>query len=64
MNKVDLMPEASETAPPAPGTPAPGTPATDTPAETTQNEALRFSAVATGQKFEVPVLALQNLNLF
>ena len=53
------MPEASETAPPAAGTPA-----ADTPAETTQNEALRFSAVATGQKFEVPVLALQNLNLF
>jgi len=29
-----------------------------------QNEGLRFSAVATGQKFEVPVLALQNLTVF
>ncbi len=29
-----------------------------------QTEGLRFSAVATGQKFEVPVLALQNLNVF
>ena len=29
-----------------------------------QGEALRFSAVATGQKFEVPVLALQNLTMF
>jgi ATP-dependent Lon protease len=29
-----------------------------------QDEGLRFSAVATGQKFEVPVLALQNLNVF
>lgn len=50
------MPEASETAPPA-DTPPAGT-------QATPNEALRFSAVATGQKFEVPVLALQNLNLF
>jgi ATP-dependent Lon protease len=50
------MPEASETAPPA------DTPQAETQAP--QTEALRFSAVATGQKFEVPVLALQNLNLF
>lgn len=41
-----------------------------TPADTsgeqpaTPNESLRFSAVATGEKFEVPVLALQNLNVF
>jgi ATP-dependent Lon protease len=32
--------------------------------QTSQSEGLRFSAVATGQKFEVPVLALQNLNVF
>jgi ATP-dependent Lon protease len=51
------MPESSETAPPAGQTPAPDQ-------EGTQNEALRFSAVATGQRFEVPVLALQNINLF
>ncbi len=50
------MPEASETAPPA-NAPQSGT-------QAPQNESLRFSAVATGQKFEVPVLALQNLNLF
>src|SRR5918992_4466369 len=50
------MPEASETASPA------DAPQAETQAP--QNEALRFSAVATGQKFEVPVLALQNLNLF
>src|SRR5918992_1826432 len=50
------MPEASETASPA------DAPQAETQAP--QNEALRFSAVATGQKFEVPVLALQNLNMF
>ena len=50
------MPETSETAPPAPPT--------TTPDQDAQSEALRFSAVATGQQFEVPVLALQNINLF
>src|SRR5690349_4342014 len=50
------MPEASGTAPPAADTTS-GTPET-------KNEALRFSAVATGQRFDVPVLALQNINLF
>ena len=51
------MAEPAETAPPPPA---------DTSAEqqAQQNEGLRFSAVATGQKFEVPVLALQNLNVF
>jgi len=48
------MPDISETAPAA----------EPPPASTTQDEALRFSAIATGQKFELPVLALQNLNLF
>src|SRR5689334_21546115 len=47
------MPESTENAPPAPETPA---------AE--QTEGLRFSAQATGQPFEVAVLALQNLTLF
>ncbi len=51
------MPEASETAPPAAETPQAET-------QATQDEGLRFSAVATGQKFEIPILALQNLNLF
>ncbi len=50
------MPEASETAPPAAETPQAET-------QATQDEGLRFSAVATGQKFEIPILALQNLNL-
>ncbi|HZN06716.1 MAG TPA: endopeptidase La [Pyrinomonadaceae bacterium] len=50
------MPETSETATPAPPT--------TTPDQGAQSEALRFSAVATGQQFEVPVLALQNINLF
>ena len=56
------MSESSETAPP---------PAAETPAgnekrsqEGAQGEGLRFSAVATGQRFEVPILALQNINLF
>ncbi len=55
------MPETPETAPPAEQT----APAPDQEAQpATQNEALRFSAVATGQQFEVPILALQNINLF
>jgi ATP-dependent Lon protease len=51
------MAEPAETAPPPPA---------DSPAarEAQQNEGLRFSAVATGQMFEIPVLALQNLNVF
>ena len=51
------MPESTETAPPAAGTPPTGaqpTPATDS---TAQNQ-------APGQRFEVAVLALQNLTLF
>ncbi|HKR23268.1 MAG TPA: LON peptidase substrate-binding domain-containing protein, partial [Pyrinomonadaceae bacterium] len=56
------MPEASETKPPAPGTPAAAETTSGT--QETQSEGLRFSAVATGQRFEIPVLALQNLNLF
>lgn len=51
------MPEPTETAPPATGTPSTGaqpTPATDS---TAQNQ-------APGQRFEVAVLALQNLTLF
>ena len=51
------MPESSETAPPAAQTTTPDQ-------QGATNEALRFSAVATGQQFEVPVLALQNINLF
>src|SRR5687768_5001148 len=51
------MLEASETVPP----PADTSSAEQQPA---QNESLRFSAVATGQKFEVPVLALQNMTMF
>src|SRR5690242_19459119 len=47
------MSESTENAPPAPETPA---------AE--QTEGLRFSAQASGQPFEVAVLALQNLTLF
>jgi ATP-dependent Lon protease len=51
------MPEPAETTSP---------PASTTPDQEqgTQSEGLRFSAVATGQKFEVAVLALQNLNVF
>ena len=53
------MAEPAETAsPPA------GAPDQQQESQTEQAEALRFSAVATGQKFEVPVLALQNLNVF
>ena len=47
--------------------PAETSPSAGTPTEQQQapeNEGLRFSAIATGQKFEVPVLALQNLNVF
>src|SRR5215510_1213512 len=47
------MPESTQNAPPAPETPT---------AEQTQD--LRFSVQATGQPFEVAVLALQNLTLF
>jgi ATP-dependent Lon protease len=50
------MPESSETVPPAAAQPA--------DQQAPANEGLRFSAVATGQRFEVPVLALQNINLF
>ena len=51
------MPEPSETSTP---------PVEDTSAQQPEAppEGLRFSAVATGQKFEVPVLALQNLTMF
>jgi ATP-dependent Lon protease len=56
------MPEPSETAPPADVPQGGDVPQSGT--QTPQSEGLRFSAVATGQKFEVPVLALQNLNLF
>jgi ATP-dependent Lon protease len=49
------MPEPAETAP---------LDGTSNQQQTSQPEGLRFSAVATGQKFEVPVLALQNLNVF
>ena len=51
------MPEPSETAPPTEETPSTGE-------QTTQNEGLRFSARSTGEKFEVAVLALQNLTIF
>jgi len=52
-----IMPESSEKAPP---------PATETPAaeQTPATEGLRFSALGTGQPFEVAVLALQNLTVF
>ena len=50
------MPEPAETTPQAAETPS--------DQEGTQNAGLRFSAVATGQKFEIPILALQNLNVF
>src|SRR4051812_46328108 len=59
------MPETPETAPPAAETtPANQGDGGQQAQQGTQNEALRFSAVATGQRFEVPVLALQNINLF
>ena len=50
------MPESSETTPPAPETP--------TAEEQTPTGELRFSTHSTGQRFEVAVLALQNLTLF
>src|SRR5687768_3785932 len=50
------MADPAETAPPPPAD-------TSAEQEPQPNEA-RFSAVAVGQKFEVPVLALQNLTLF
>src|ERR1044071_3435320 len=50
------MPETSQNAPPAPETNA----AVEAPA----SESLRFSVQATGEPFEVAVLALQNLTLF
>lgn len=50
------MPETSETAPPAPETP--------TAEEQTQTGELRLSTHSAGQRFEVAVLALQNLTLF
>src|SRR5687767_12253486 len=50
------MADPAETAPPPPA---------DTSAEQEpQPNDVRFSAVATGHQFEVPVLALQNLNMF
>ena len=50
------MPESSQNEPPAPETPAAG--------QTPASEDLRFSTQATGQPFEVAVLALQNLTIF
>ena len=51
------MPESTETAPPAPGTPPTETQPTAATDSTAQNR-------APGQRFEVAVLALQNLTLF
>src|SRR5215208_6532104 len=51
------MPESSETVPPAVETPADGQ-------QTSTSEDLRFSTRSTGERFEVAVLALQNLTLF
>ena len=51
------MPESAENNSPAANTPA-------SEQQTTQNEGLRFSAQATGQPFEIAVLALQNLTVF
>ncbi len=50
------MPESTQNAPPAPETPAAG--------QTPGAEDLRFSSQASGEPFEVAVLALQNLTLF
>ena len=50
------MPETSQNVSSAPETPAGDQPST--------SQDLRFSAQGTGQKFEIPVLALQNLTLF
>ncbi len=54
------MAEPAENVMPPPETPE----AASDQEQESQTEGLRFSAVATGQKFEVPVLALQNLNVF
>src|SRR5687767_13352392 len=54
------MAEPAENATPPPATPE----AASDQQQASPDEGLRFSAVATGQKFEVPVLALQNLNVF
>ena len=51
------MPEPTETAPPAAETPSTGAQPTPAPDSTAQNQ-------APGQRFEVAVLALQNLTLF
>jgi ATP-dependent Lon protease len=56
VNKVNAMPETPETAPPALETPA----AEQQP----QSGELRFAPQSPGQRFEVAVLALQNLTLF
>jgi len=50
------MPETSQNAPPVPETNAAG--------QTPASDALRFSVQATGEPFEVAVLALQNLTIF
>jgi ATP-dependent Lon protease len=50
------MPETPETAPPAPETPA--------AEQQSQPEELRFAPQSPGERFEVAVLALQNLTLF
>lgn len=51
------MPESSESAAPATETPAAAK-------QATPSEGLRFSTEATGEPFEIAVLALQNLTLF
>jgi len=55
------MPEPLENKPP---NTAPTTESTPTGSETAPTEGLRFSAQATGEPFEVAVLALQNLTIF
>src|SRR5215475_5762246 len=50
------MPESSQNAPPASGTPP-----TEQPSQTTD---FTFATQTPGQRFEVAVLALQNLTLF
>src|ERR1041384_7591057 len=55
------MPEPLENKPP---NTAPSTQSTPAGSETAANEGLRFSAQATGEPFEVAVLALQNLTIF
>src|ERR671914_731124 len=51
------MPESSETAPPAAGTPPTGQ-------QTASNESSTSVTRSAGERFEVAVLALQNLTLF